>query len=177
MGLTLDTFKNQIVKLLPPGQAFSGDNLHALVQAFAPESKRLCDFIEQVFTEAIPSTTSDCLTDWERICALPKSGFELGSTTAIRRNDIIAQLISTGGQTPAYFILIAAALGYTATIESSIFPFRAGKSRCGDYVTTEAARYVFIMTITNCGIEDDKLEYLVKLYKPAHTIAIFRWGS
>lgn len=176
MGLTLDTLKKQIVKLLPSGQAWSGENLQALVQTFAPESKRLCEFIEQVFSEAIPSTTSDCLTDWERICNLPKPGFDLGSTTAIRRNDIIAQLISTGGQTPAYFIAIAAAIGYTASIESSFFPFRSGKSRCGDYVTTETARYVFVLTISNSSSEDEKLEYLVKLYKFAHTIAIFKWG-
>ena len=174
MGLSQGDYSSLIVKLLPCGQAWSGPNMQALVQSFACEIKRLSDKIERVFAEAIPSTTWDCLSDWERICGLPDAGTSLAATTIGRQNNVIARLVSTGGQNAAYFEQIAASLGYTVLITDSFQPFTVGGT-VGSSLYSAAWMFVFQINITNSAIADPVFEQLVAKYQPAHTTALFQW--
>ena len=172
MGLSLDFYKSQIVKLLPVGRAWEGSNMAALVASFANEIKRACDGVDNVIVDAIPDTTTECITDWERICGLPDVGNSLSATIDGRRQDIISRLRATGGQDKLYFIGVAAGLGRTITISDGTRPFCAG-SFAGELLYGTAWVYVFTVHVTDTGVSDARLEYLINKLKPAHTIAIF----
>lgn len=174
MGLTLGSYKSLIVKLLPQGQAWRGDNLISLVQSFACEAQRMAAKIEQIFAEANPAATDECLADWESVCGLPKQNFDLASTKELRRADVLAQLVSTGGQNAAYYVQIAKSLGYAIEISDAFRPFRVG-DRVGNSLYSVSWMYVFQVNVTNSSVSDEKLEYLINLYKPAHTVALFTW--
>ena len=176
MGLSQDSYKTLIVKLLPQGQAWRGDNLKTLVQAFALEIKRMESKIEQVFAEAIPSTASDCLSNWETICGLPDAGMSLASTTTGRQNNVIARLVATGGQNAAYFEQIGASLGYDVTITDAFRPFRVGNT-VGNALYSTAWMFVFEVNVTNASAADVIFENIVNKYKPAHTTALFEWAG
>jgi uncharacterized protein YmfQ (DUF2313 family) len=176
MGLSQANYKNLIIKLLPQGQAWRGANLTALVQAFAIEAKRMSDKIEQIFAEAIPSTASDCLSDWESVCGLPESGTSLASTTLGRQNNVIARLVATGGQNAAYFEQIGASLGYDVTITDAFRPFHVGNT-VGNALYSTAWMFVFEVNVTNASAADVIFENIVNKYKPAHTTALFEWAG
>jgi uncharacterized protein YmfQ (DUF2313 family) len=176
MGLSQDSYNKLIVKLLPQGQAWRGDNLKTLIQAFALEIKRMESKIEQVFAEAIPSSSIGCLSDWETICGLPDAGTSLASTTTGRQNNVIARLVATGGQSAAYFEQIGASLGYEVTITDAFRPFRVGNA-VGNALYSTAWMFVFEVNVTNVSTADVIFENIVNKYKPAHTTVLFEWGT
>ncbi len=63
-----------------------------------------------------------------------------------RRLAVHAKLTGTGGQTRAYYAGLAAALGYTSTIQE-YRPFRAGSSAPGDAVTNEDWIYRWLVRV------------------------------
>ena len=135
---TAADYLEQLKTLLPPGQAFpreSGTTLHSLLDGMSIELARVDGRCEALPLEANPSTTSEMLSDWERVAGLPdKCSGVLEETLQGRKNTLLAKLSSTGGQSAAYFIELAGVLGYTVTIET-YRPFRAGLSRAGDALT------------------------------------------
>jgi uncharacterized protein YmfQ (DUF2313 family) len=83
-----------------------------------------------LIADAFPATTNELLPEWEKSLGLPDP--YLGPDLSIdqRRAHVAAKFTLRGGQTPAYFISVAAALGYTITIKQ-FAPFRAGRSHAG----------------------------------------------
>lgn len=120
MALTSDDFYNQLQDLLPPGPAWDVEqsvNAKQLLLAWATEFARVQADIDRLIDETDPRTTSDLLPDYERIFGLPTdctAGTDL--TLQQRRAALVSQMTSTGGQSRAYFIALAAAVGYTITI-------------------------------------------------------------
>ena len=192
MGLSLNDYKDLIIKLLPKGQAWEGSKLQALVQGFAPELQRADAQIEALFTEALPSTTNQCIGDWERIAGLPDQAFPVASTLAARQGNLVAKLSAQGGQSAAYFIAIALRLGYTITIEDCYQVFAAG-FHAGDSVYGVDWAFTFTVhcsalpdgesTITNGSLPalrqvyNERLEAVFNVLKPAHTIALFTYPA
>lgn len=196
MGFTADQYREQLKALLPPGRAFPrerGSTLDNLLDAMAQELARLDARADRLTTEAVPSTTAELLTDWERVAGLPDSCSGLLSDTLQgRRADLVSKLISRGGQSPAYFIELAAALGYEVTIEE-FRPFRAGWSRAGDALTNGDWVYTWRVrapevTVTHFRAGqsaageplvrwgNEALECRIRQNAPAHTNIIFAYG-
>ena len=169
-SVSVEAYTSLIMKLFPKGRAWVGLNIETLMQAFAKEVKRVSDAIEGIMDNADPSTTVDYMSDWNRVCGLPEPLFELADTDEGRRAEIIAKLRSTGGQSKAYFIALAATLGHTVTIKDDFDYFHAG-SHAGDLTAGVAWVYTFELTVS--GFPDPKLEYTVNRLKPAHTVALF----
>jgi hypothetical protein len=117
----------------------------------------------------------------------------LESTTSDRRRAIQAKITALGGLNPQYYIDVAAALGYTITIDE-FTPFWCGLGvagePCGDQDTIfywrvnmlfgEASVQYFLSCSGKSG---DPLSYLLvgsdlicvlEKYKPAHTVVIVR---
>ena len=194
---TAAEYLEQLKSLLPPGQAFPrdpGTTLHDLLDGMSLELARVDGRGEALPTEANPASTNELLVDWERVAGLPdKCSGTLEETLQGRRNALLAKLTSTGGQSAAYFIELAAALGYTVTIE--VFrPFRAGGSSAGDLLTNGDWVFTWLirapevtMTVFRAGLSaagerlrtwgNDALECKINQLKPAHTIAIFAYGE
>lgn len=194
---TAADYLEQLKTLLPPGQAFpreAGTTLHNLLDGMAIELARVDGRGESLPIEANPASTNELLSDWERVAGLPdKCAGVLEETLQGRRNALLTKLASTGGQSAAYFIGLAASLGYTVTIEQ-FKPFRAGMSVAGDPLTNGPWVFTWLVrapgvTITEfrAGLSaagerlrtwgNDTLECKLNQLKPAHTIALFAYGD
>ncbi|VVO86756.1 YmfQ family protein [Pseudomonas fluorescens] len=194
---TAADYLEQQKTLLPPGQAFpreAGTTLHDLLDGMSIELARVDGRGESLPIEANPASTNEMLGDWERVAGLPdKCSGVLEETLQGRKNALLTKLTSTGGQSPGYFIELAASLGYDVTIEE-FRPFRAGLSRAGDPLTNGA--WVFTWRIHaaetsvisfRAGVSaagerlrtwgNDTLECKLNQLKPAHTIALFAYGE
>lgn len=81
--------------------------------------------------ESDPRTTVEMLADWERAFGLPDDCVTVPQTIAARRAALITRMTLVGEQSRAFFIGLAAGLGYTITI-TEFSPFMAGVSQAGD---------------------------------------------
>lgn len=195
MPYSADDYRSLLKALLPPGRAFPrepGTTLDGLLGAMAQELARVDARGEQLLTEVIPSTTSEMLADWERAAGLPDNcSGSLAETMQGRRADLVSKLAAQGGQSKAYFIALAARLGFTITIDE-FRPFRAGMSTAGDDLTN--GDWVFTWRVngppvpvirfaagqSNAGEPlaswgNTALECRLNRLKPAHTIIIFTY--
>ena len=197
MARTANDYKQLLKSLLPPGEAFPrdvGTTMDDLLAALAKEWARIDGRGMALIADALPSSTNELLTDWERFAGLPdKCAGTLETTMQGRRNALVSKLAGTGGQSRAYFIGIAAALGYDVTIEE-FRPFRAGWSVAGDPLTNGA--WVFAWRVRapavtvipfRAGLSsageplqtwgNDTLECKINQLAPAHTVPIFAYGD
>jgi uncharacterized protein YmfQ (DUF2313 family) len=194
---TAADYLEQLKTLLPPGQAFpreAGTTLHKLLDGMSIELARVDGRGELLPLEANPASTNELLSDWERVVGLPDNcSGALEGTLQGRRNALLAKLASTGGQSPAYFISIAAALGYEVTI-SEFRPFRVGMSEVGDALTNgdwqftwqvngpETTVLTFRVGLSAVGEPlrswgTSSLECKIRQLAPAHTIPIFVYAN
>jgi uncharacterized protein YmfQ (DUF2313 family) len=197
MAYNADQYRDHLKALLPPGRAFPrerGSTLDVLLDAMALELARIDARADQLTTEAVPATTTELLPDWESTAGLPDNcSGQLPETQQGRRNDLVSKLVAQGGQSPAYFVALAAALGFEVTIEE-FRPFRAGFSNPGDELTNGDWSYAwrvrapevtvlpFRAGISAAGERlavwgNAGLECRIRKYKPAHTIVLFAYGS
>jgi len=117
--LSADSYARQLKQLLPMGAAWNldaGSRLSALLRGLAEEFARVDGRAAALIEEADARTTFELLTDWERVLGLPDPCVIGEQSFAQRRAAVVARLVGLGGQTPAYFIGVAAALGYTITV-------------------------------------------------------------
>lgn len=196
MARTAEEYREQLLALLPPGQAFpreNGTTMDALLDGMSQELARVDARGEALIIDANPLTTSELLSDWERVAGLPdKCAGTLEETTQGRRNALVAKLASTGGQSVAYFIGVAAALGYAVTI-TEFRPFRAGLSSAGDPLSNGDWRFTWRVNAPEVSVitfqagrsaagealrsgGNDPLECKINQLKPAHTLALFAYG-
>lgn len=121
MGLSAADYLSQLQALLPQGPAWPREpdaQLTRLLSAFSEEFARIDARAAQVLDEADPRTTEELLTDWERVAGLSATSPLDGSLLSVdqRRANLLGKLVERGGQSPAYFIQLAARMGFTITI-------------------------------------------------------------
>ena len=142
-----------------------------------------------VLSEADPRTTAALLPDWERVLGLPDPcSAGLFTSAPERRSAAAGKIAALGGASPAYFVGVAAAMGYSVTVEE-LQPFRCGGSRCGAdrlnggaevraawRVRVSGARFTpFRCGVSRCGeslgslARAQDLECRLQGIKPAHT--------
>ena len=184
----------QALALLPPGPAWprGEDSVVArltsnLAQPFRRVHERFC----AALAEATPITTDAMLPDWERVLGLPDHCAPAAQTVAERRARVLQRLAAMGGQSRAYYIEVARALGYQIEIEE-FRPFLAGISHAGDplygiswrfawrVVAPETTRRFFRAgegragePLSNWG--NDILECVIRRLAPAHTVVLFAY--
>ena len=146
-------------------------------------------------TETDPRYTTALLGDWERAFGLPDPC--LGSTVLSlpeRRTALLNKLTIQGGQSRAFFIGVAAALGYAITITEFV-PFQFGLSSFGGshgQFAGPLVRFFWRVTITGPRltrfqfgqssfgrdsfleiVKAVDLECVFNRWRPAHTIVLF----
>ena len=125
-----------------------------------------------------PSRSLEMLREWETVWGLPDPCTGALSTLQERRAALMARIMSVGGQSPGYFIRLAATLGYTITITENVGGdptvwrvnaptttvrwFRAGRSRAGEQIRSWGN------DLLECGIE---------AAAPAHLTLLFGYGG
>lgn len=183
--------------LLPSGKAWPaevGSTMHKVLQAIADELARIDGRAAELIEEFDPRTTNELLTDFERVYGLPDPCLEGATQTVVeRRNALVAKVVNLGGQSRAYFIALADALGYTITI-TEFSPFVAGGSEAGDPLTNgdwafawqvnapETTVTEFRVGLSGCGDPlrswgNELLECVIDRQKPAHTFVLFAYGE
>lgn len=170
--------------LLPKGPAWNRDEDSGLTQflyALADELARVEERSKELLVESDVRYSTELLIDHERDLSLPDECTPESQTIAERRLAAYGKLVSLGGQTPAYFIELAASYGYTITIDEDtglgpfywrvtidiadpvIIYFTCGSSSCGDLLSAIS--------------ETDELICIFNRYKPAHTSLLFDYDG
>ncbi len=179
---------SDVIKLLLPLE------LAGVSEADIAREGQVLDDVEleaqELLREMFPDRSARCLTDWERVCALvPASDATLQS----RRDNVVRKIRERGGLSRRYFIALAAAMGYTITIEE-LQPFMAGWGRAGDPLYEEKVRFIWRVCVAGqafyyyrAGLSAGgerllwwpsvtALEDLFNDLKPAHTFIIFDYS-
>jgi len=154
-------FLRAVLDTPPPGPAFSGDPDTVQAQVFTPPANALANVhaasMRLLEIEADPAYTIQLLPEWENDYGLPDPCTPLNPTLDQRRLALLSKIAAIGGQSIAYFVGFAAALGYTITI-TEFQPFRLGVSHFGDLL---------------CG---PLWEYVWQVNAPSITVSRFRFG-
>lgn len=141
---TAADFAAALQALLPRGQVWQRDpdtaqaaTIKALAQVYEQQTQRA----NQLLDDAFPLTTYELLPEWETTLGLPDPcAFDPVSgaspTVAVRRAQVAARVKAQGGQSAAYFIALALALGYPITI-THFMPARTGILRAGSRLNGE----------------------------------------
>jgi uncharacterized protein YmfQ (DUF2313 family) len=196
MGLTTTDYLRQLQALLPPGPAWPKDDdalLTRLLGAIAAELARVDGRAQRLVEEADPRTVAELFADWESVAGLPDScaaAFGGDQTMAQRRAALVGRLTTLGGQTPAYVIGLAAALGYAITITEFSAHTVNDDVECALY--DNAWNFTWrvnsaLSTITDITVDslvdepiaswgNALLECVIKRLKPAHTSVIFGYS-
>lgn len=182
--------------MLPPGPAWQYEEaevLAGLLLALAETYNRLHDRSCVLLREIIPDTTAEMLPDWERVTGLPDDCAPITGTAEQRRQALVTHLRLLGGQSPQYYIDLAASLGFAIEIYE-YQPFRAGLSVAGDALTNDEwqftwrvkaltqSTYAFRSGLGRAGepLRDwgnTQLECVLNKWKPAHTYIVFDYGE
>ncbi|WP_083554639.1 YmfQ family protein [Novosphingobium sp. NDB2Meth1] len=110
----------QLRALLPRGAAWiceAGTTLGKLLSGLAVELARIDARGIDLIEEADPRTAYELLPDWERVAGLPDTCTGAPETARERQAALHQKLTSTGGQTIAYFIDLAAKAGFLIEID------------------------------------------------------------
>ena len=132
-GFTLDDWLTQFQALLPEGEVWPRERDARQTQALRPlmgTYQRLTYRDGFLLADAFPTLTNELLPEWELTLGLPDPCTPLNPTVAQRRAAVAAKVAAQGGQSVPYFISVAAALGFTVTVDE-FAPFRAGISTAG----------------------------------------------
>ncbi len=143
-----------------------------------------------ILTEADPRTTSYLLPDWERVLGLPDPCAGQLPTIELRRAAVVTKITLRGGQSRAFFIALAARLGFTITITefnqySVMSPVNAplcGWPWCFTWRVNAALNTVRRLSVIS-GVNEPLsmwgntlLECAISRFKPAHTVVQFSYS-
>jgi uncharacterized protein YmfQ (DUF2313 family) len=107
-----------------------------VLAAFAPSFQRASTAALDLIADAFPETTVDFIPEWQAALGLPDPCAGPAPTIVQQRQQIVARLTDSGGQSRSYFISLAQRLGYTISISNDA-PFRCGQSACGQHLGTQ----------------------------------------
>ncbi len=145
---------------------------------------------EDLLKEFFPDGAYELLPDWERVCGLTPGADD---PLQLRRDRVIKKLRELGGLSRAYFINLAASLGYTISIEE-LRPFMAGIGRAGDTLYIYESIWIWRVKVSGQALyyfsagqsaagerllwwpAQTAMEDLLKDLKPAHTYVIFDYS-
>jgi len=180
--------------LVPVGEAWPRDPRSTwgkLLGGISTWRGRLEVRAEDLVRESDPRTTVELLPEWEAEVGLPDACLPAPASIAERRALVASRLVGEGGGSRAFFIALAAAVGYSVTIEEGASsPARCGVARCGDslggelldFVWTVRSPFTFVREArcgsARCGdplrsFGNELLECVIERAAPAHTLVLF----
>lgn len=195
MGLSAAQYLVQLQALLPQGAAWPRDPGAVVTMALdglSQELARVDQRFDQLVEEANPRTTSELLLDWERVAGLPdECAVDVAKTTEQRRAALLQRLTSRGGQSRAYFIAVAALLGFPITITE--FDLHTCEHTCDVPIYGEDWMYAWQINVLQADTVsyqtcmdtcetplaswgNAEFECVIGHLKPAHTLLIFTYA-
>jgi uncharacterized protein YmfQ (DUF2313 family) len=180
----VNAYARMLMQLLPRGPLFprgEGSGLFKLMQGIGEELARVEARGRALIEESDPRTATETLAEWETMLGLPDDAvLEVPSTTEGRRLAIVSKLLRLGGQSRAFFVALAAACGYTATVDDSygLTVARSGRLRAGDPVRGTEWAHAWMMTVeppAGVALTHAELERIVRRAAPAHSAVLFTY--
>lgn len=130
-----DDYAEALQALMPLGQAWPRDDDSTLMTTVRGLSRiwgdieiRASKLLEM---ESDPRQTIELLPDWERNWGLPDPCYAEPQTIGQRQLALVMRMTMQGSQSRAFFISVAAMIGYEITI-TEYRTFVVGIDRCGD---------------------------------------------
>jgi len=196
---TVTEYLRQLQALLPIGKIWNREEDSGLTEFLHGEAEELARIdgrSTDLLRERDTRYTLELLTDHEIDLGLPDECSEEGETIEERRRMVHGKFIAFGQQTPAYFIELAAAYGYTITI-TEFSPCWCGDAAAGEpcggpetifywKVTIEYAGSSVVYFTSGSSAAGDLLSFvsgtiglmcILNRYKPAHTTLIFKYSG
>src|SRR3972149_2523666 len=142
----------QYTKLLkglqPTGRAWSRSSgtIPELLSGLAAELARVDGRVDDLLDERDSRTVTELIDELEAEWGLPDECLGSSSDIAERRASILAKIRAIGGLSPAYYIAIAAALGYTITIEE-FTPAWCGLAVAGDPCGDQGVLFYWMVNV------------------------------
>lgn len=190
-------WRDQLVQMLPRGRAWQaqpGSALDQLLHAIGDEFARAEARLTRLLDEADPRTALEMLGDWENTVGLPDQCFGISENVQERQVAVAQRVTASGGQSRAYFTQLAAALGYTITIEE-FRPARIGDRIGARLYTDEWRPYWRVHVLLGVGALPNAavarigdrigvrlrgwgsldLECIIRRHAPAHSIVLFSY--
>lgn len=191
-----DEYAGMLSALLPTGAAWPRSPetaLMKLLRSLAEEMARVESRAALLLAETDPATTTELLPDWERVVGLPDPCVTQAQTVAERRAALAGRITAIGGQSVAFFVQLAARLGYEVTIDE----FRSADEATAAgvlFVGDEWAHIWRVNVPTTVGItpfmvgsgsvgeplrawSNEVLECQFNRFKPAHTRVLFAYAG
>lgn len=193
--MTTTDYLSQCLALLPRGLAFAkeqGSVLSGLLAAWSALFARVDLRTADLVNEADPRTASELLLDWERIAGLPDACVTIVQSLEQRRAALLSKLTMVGNQSRAYFIGLAAALGYPDASIDEFFMMTCTDD-CNGALNSQADLFTWRLNLPNatgglfvmdCDSDcnsalqswgDEAIECRINRFKPAHTSVIFAY--
>lgn len=196
MGLT-GRYLQQAQQLLPRGAAWPrlpDGVLGRLLAALADTFDRAHVDAEALPDALHPSTAVEYLGRWEEVTGLPDScSGSLRGNLVDRRADVLAKLMAQGGQTPAYYIQVAAEAGYTIDIHEYA-PWDVATGAVNQSINDAQWAHVWAVLAPDVTVSwwavgqsavneplarwgNEALECRIRQLKPAHTTVVFIYAD
>lgn len=126
---TDDDFTAGFLNLFPTGPVWPrepdsvlGQTAAALIKSYTRNAASAAALLE----DAMPIAPVMMLPEWEKSLGLPDPCAGPSPTLQVRQRQVNARFVASGGQSCAYFISVAASLGYDITIDQ-FAPARFGQ--------------------------------------------------
>lgn len=131
MDVTVDDYISLLSALLPPGPAWSADDV--AIQGAAPSLTRAHQRADELMVELDPRTTYELINRWERISGLPDECIPAGTQTLRQRQQRLdAKVNLSGGINEAFYLAQLAALGKPG---ATITRYDKGTFKCSSSCT------------------------------------------
>lgn len=115
-----DQYAVQMLKMLPPGKAFTRDpssNLYKLMYSLAGQIKQVDDTACDLAIDWQPSNTTNFLPEWQASLGLPDRCLTNASSFDDQRNQVVARLTFDGATTKDFVQSFCESLGYEVEVK------------------------------------------------------------
>lgn len=187
-----EQYRQQALDLLPPGRIWNrepGSAMATLFLALSGEWERTESRVLDALENTDPRTVIELLSAWELAYGLPGDCATLAATSVLRRLALTGAVTAQGGQTPGYYIEVAAALGWPVEVEEEEL-FRVDQDGIGAPVATDSWQWAWrihapefapVFVTSGAGAtgqplqtsDSDSLECTLFDLMPAHTVLEF----
>jgi len=142
----------------------------------------------ELLREMYPDTAARCISSWERVYGISPAS---DTVLSARRDAVVVARRARGGQSKAYYIGLAAAMGWTITI-TELQPYTVD-SPCDATLYDQIILSVWVVNMPSAPIysftvdspvdeplswwpTQSDIENMIRKLKPAHTYVIFNYS-
>src|ERR1700733_12020231 len=146
---------DQIVALLPQGQGWprsSAGYLWQTVNLFTGAYQRILNWADYAQQDTFPITAQDSVDVWQKSFSLPDPPCP-PLTPQQQKTQMIQRVENLGGQSVAYYVAMAARIGYTISITELTVP-RAGLSKAGCASNGSYGDFTWVVSVANAALTE-----------------------